>query len=264
MTVRPGASLLIGWLAGALFASAILACRGPTGATGLAPIAVPAVDPGALCADVGTLRACWATSGEATLVARPVPASPPSPTSAMGWRCAGQGSARLCVDRRADAAGFVCAGERCTQSHARRPDDGEWTCVETAGATVCVGGEPAAGVVAGPPDPAWLCGSRHRQGPRDDLGPRVCVDLAPDFPDGDATGWGCRAVNTPAGARVCERHPQASVLTASCERARPCVDGAVCAAGRCVPIRPAPSCWLDDDCPGGACRFGTCRDQGAR
>jgi hypothetical protein len=261
--VRPDPSSLTGWLAGVMFGCAILGCRGPTGAPGLAPLAAPAVDPaGAPCADVGTLRVCWAPAGEATLMARQVPAPPP--TSAMGWRCAGRGSARLCVDRRAEAPAFHCAGDRCTQSHARRPDDGEWTCVETAGATVCVGGEPAAGVVAGPPDPAWLCGPRRRQGGRDELGTSVCVDLAPDFPDGDAAGWLCRSVNDPAGARVCQRGAQASVLTASCERARPCVDGAVCAGGRCVPLHPAPSCWLDDDCPGGACRFGTCRDQVAR
>ena len=89
------------------------------------------------------------------------PRSGPCGLVPMGWRCSGRGPARLCVDRRADAPAFSCGGDRCTQSHARRPDDGEWTCVETAGAEVCLGGERAAGVAAAPVDPAWLCGARR-------------------------------------------------------------------------------------------------------
>jgi len=180
----------------------------------------------------------------------------------MGWRCAGQGRARLCVDRRADAPAFSCVGDRCTQSHARRPDDGEWTCVDAAGAEVCLGGGRAAGVAAAPTDPAWLCGARRGAATRGDGSPaRVCVDLSPDLPDGDITAWRCHAVNGPAPARVCERGARTGGLGVACERSRPCVDGAICASGRCVPARPAPSCWLDADCRGGACRLGSCRDE---
>jgi hypothetical protein len=131
-----------------------------------------------------------------------------------------------------------------------------------AGAVICAGGERAAGVVAGPPDPAWICGARRGQAVRDTIGPRICVDFAPDFPDGKMAGWRCRTENNPGGARVCERAPGVATLADACDRARPCVDGARCVSGRCVPERPAPSCWLDSDCPGSACRFGTCR-QGA-
>lgn len=216
---------------------------------------------GSLCADVGALRVCWDPLGAPALVARPVP--PAAAASPMGWRCAWPGTARLCVDRRADAPAFSCVGERCTQTHARRPDAGEWTCADSAGAVVCAGGEPAAGVVAGPPDAAWICGARRGAGPHDLLGPRVCVDLAPDFPDGEATRWRCRSLVGPAAGRVCERASDVPSLGARCDRARPCVDGALCVAQGdvdvCVPARPAPSCWLDADCPGSACRFGTCR-----
>jgi hypothetical protein len=127
---------------------------------------------------------------------------------------------------------------------------------------VCVGGERAAGVAAGPEDAAWICGERRGQEPRDPLGPRVCVDLAPDFPDGDGRRWRCRNDGA-SGARLCERAEDPGVLGAACDRAHPCLDGALCADGRCVPARPAPSCWLDADCASGACRFGTCRDEGA-
>lgn len=219
------------------------------------PVPVPTSEPSLPCADVGTLRACWSDALIATLVPRTVPARPAS--SALGWRCAWPGPARLCVDRRAGAPAFSCAGGRCTQSHARRPDDGEWTCVDTAGAEVCESAGRAAGVVAAPPDPAWICGAR-RGGTT-----RICVDFSPDVPDGELAGWRCHAENGPAPVRVCERGPSPGALGVACDGGRPCVDGALCASGRCVPARPAPSCWLDDDCPGGACRFGTCREEPA-
>lgn len=260
------------WLSGvvvALAAGGLCACR-PSGPPAPpprleTPIPVPAAEPSLPCADVGALRVCWSAARVASVVARPVPPTPAS--SALGWRCAWPGPARLCVDRRADVPGFSCVGDRCTQAHARRPDDGEWTCVDAAGAEVCLGAGRAAGVTPAPADPAWICGARHeirspRPRPRgDEPGARVCVDLSPDFPDGDGGAWRCRAENGAAPVRVCERGAADGSLGVACDRARPCVDGAACASGRCVPARPAPSCWLDDDCPGGACRFGTCREE---
>ena len=218
------------------------------------PHPVPTVAPAEVGAPVGTRRVCWSEEGVPTPVARPVPGVPA--TSPLGWRCAWPGPARLCLDRRADVPAFTCAGERCAQAHARRPDDGEWTCVDTAGAVVCLGGERAAGVAVAPRDPAWICGAR-----RGVPGARLCVDLSPDVPDGDAAAWRCRAVNGPAPSRVCERGATAGSLGVPCDHARPCVDGAVCVADHCAPARPAPSCWLDGDCAGGVCRFGTCRDE---
>jgi hypothetical protein len=229
------------------------------------PIPVPASEPKLPCADVGTLRVCWSDGRVAALVARPVPARAAS--SPLGWRCAWPGLARLCVDRRADVPAFSCEGDRCKQAHARRPDDGEWTCVDAAGAEVCESAGRAAGVAPAPGDAAWICGARRAAARGDGVaandadGPRVCVDFSPDLPDGDIAAWRCRAVNGPAPVRVCERGAGPGALGVACDRARPCVDGSLCAAGRCVPARPAPSCWLDDDCPGGACRFGTCREE---
>jgi hypothetical protein len=235
------------------------------------PVPAPAAEPRLPCVDVGTLRACWSDARAAVLVPRPVPPRPAS--SPLGWRCAWPGPARLCVDRRADVPAFACAGARCTQAHARRPDDGEWTCVDVAGAVLCESAGRAAGVAPAPPDPAWLCGARrgaatpepghigHRAGAPPET--RVCVDFSPDVPDGDLAAWRCRSENEVVPARVCERGAAPGALGVACDGMRPCVDGALCASGRCVPARPAPSCWIDDDCPGGACRFGTCREEAA-
>lgn len=232
------------------------ACRAaPPASRVTGAIPTPAIDPGAPCADIGARRVCWDERGAASVVARPVPTVAASST--LAWRCAGAGPTRLCVDRTDGAPGFSCAGARCTQTHARRPDDGEWTCVETAGATLCLGSAPPAGVVAGPPDAAWICGARR--GPRAAKGERVCVDLSPDFPDAAMGAWTCRADNGAAPTRVCDRGARTGSLDVPCDRARPCVDGAACVSGRCAPTRPAPSCWLDEDCVGGACRFGSCR-----
>ncbi|HVZ71011.1 MAG TPA: hypothetical protein VHJ20_01440 [Polyangia bacterium] len=147
------------------------------------------------------------------------------------------------------------------QRPARLPDDGEWTCVDSAGVVVCVGGEPAAGVVAGPPDPAWRCNARVAAA-HDDLGARICVDGAPDFPDADRARWRCRIENGPSPKRVCE-HATAASIWNPCDRAHPCVDGATCTDAHCVVPSTTPSCWLDTDCPSHACRFGTCRPEGA-
>lgn len=269
------------WLAAAAL-GCLLGCKARTTAPAapalFAPMPTPAPDGADACADVGTLRACWGAAGAPRLVPRPVPARAAS--SSLGWRCAWPGPVRLCVDRRASAPAFTCEGALCTQRHARLPDEGEWTCADAAGAVVCVGGERAAGVVAGPPDAAWICGARRgsdagapaqtgfvqrlAQASPAPLGARVCVDLSPDVPDGELSRWRCHFESGPPAARVCERATGAAVLGVTCDRQRPCVDGAACVDGRCLPAaRPAPSCWLDQDCPGGACRFGTCRAEAA-
>ena len=182
------------------------------------------------CADVQTLRVCWDGAGP-HVVARP-PAAP----------------------GRAPGPAFACTGTRCEQRHPRMPDDGEWQCSDSAGATVCMGGERAAGVARSAAEPAWFCGVRRGAA----AGARVCVDLSPDFPDGRAPGWRCRTVYDGPPRRVCDRDPAAHTLAETCDRAHPCVDGSRCAEGWCVPERPAPACWLDTDCPGGRCRFGSC------
>jgi hypothetical protein len=141
------------------------------------------------------------------------------------------------------------------------PDDGEWQCADSAGATICTGGERAAGVAPAPPDPRWRCGPRR--GTAATAGERVCVDLSPEFPDGRASGWRCTTRPGGPARRVCERDPAAHTLGDACDARRPCVDGSRCADGRCVPERLVPACWLDGDCASGRCRFGSCLEGGA-
>jgi hypothetical protein len=152
---------------------------------------------------------------------------------------------------------FSCEGSRCTQRFPRLPDDGDWTCADTAGATVCVGGEKPAGVAPAPADPGWTCGPR-RGARRDELGKRVCRTTTPDFPEGEGAGWRCRTLHDPPLRRVCDRAPAVHMLNDPCDAQHPCVDGSRCAGDRCVPLGATPDCWLDDDCPGLRCSIGSC------
>ncbi len=156
------------------------------------------------------------------------------------------------------AATFACRGDRCEQHYPRLPDDGEWTCSDMGGAAVCAGGDPPAGVPFNVPDRAWTCGQRRRAvAGKGDL-ERVCVDLAPDFPDGVARGWRCHYATSEDITRICERDALAHVIGDACDATRPCLDGLRCVAERCTPDPPSPSCILDDDCDRGVCRFGSC------
>ena len=154
-------------------------------------------------------------------------------------------------------ASFVCDGPRCVQRYPRLPDDGEWTCNDTLGATVCSGGDPPAGVPLNLRHPAFRCGERGATLGRVD-GERVCVDLTPDFPGGTASGWRCHYATEGDPTRVCERDAQNHVIGDPCGRSAPCVDGLSCTDGRCTPAPPSPSCILDADCKAGVCRLGSC------
>ncbi len=185
-------------------------------------------DPGD-CLDVYDVRVCYAAAGEARVAHR---------------------------DRARPPGGgpFRCQGDHCEQRYARLPDDGFWECVDLDGAVVCRGGEPSAGMIAGPPDVGWTCGLRASQ-PSE----RICVDLAPDLPYDDRTGWRCRYEHTGGEHRSCTRDAHAPKLGAACARAADCAAGARCVGARCVPPRPAPSCWLASDCKAGqSCRYGSC------
>ena len=234
------------------------------------------------CTDIGSIRACW-TGAAASVVPRVVPKV--APPSDMGWRCVGGGVQRRCVARALTSAAFACNGATCEQRHPRMPDDGEWQCTDSGGATVCAGGEPAAGVApaaaasetgelrgAGSSagglepsqgsmskDPGWFCGQRRGATPPE----RVCVDFSPDFPDGSMDGWRCRTLYDGPLRRVCDRDAPGRTLAAPCDAGQPCVDGSRCVTGRCVPDKPAPSCVLQTDCASGRCRFGSCLTEGA-
>ncbi|MBI4956542.1 MAG: hypothetical protein HY908_31285 [Myxococcales bacterium] len=232
--------------------AALAACAGPPAPTADPTFAAPApADSGARCADVAAVRVCWDEAGAALgVVARPLPRYPAPPA---GWRCHGRGRERVCVDRARGGGPFVCEAESCVQRHPRLPDDGEWECADLAGVVVCRGGAPPAGVVAGPPDPGWSCGTRA--GHED----RVCVDPAPDTPRGEGRGWSCAFERERRGTRVCVRREDAPGLGANCAVAADCPQGARCDLGRCLPRAPAPDCWVDPDCGAGSrCAFGTC------
>jgi hypothetical protein len=248
----------------ATFAIALaLACAcGPSGRrTRGQTLRVASIDKTTSCADLATLRVCW-DANERTcpfgicVEPLPLPGGPvPSP---LGWRCSGMGSERTCVDRQKAVGAFARDGARWVQRHPRMPDDGEWTCSEMGGATVCSGGDAPAGVATNVADAAWFCGTRQGGAARE----RVCVDFAPDFPDANAHGWTCGYATEPSLVRVCERDPAAHDLGDACSGSEPCLDGVRCVERRCVPDRPEPSCVFDRDCARGVCRLGSCRESG--
>ena len=219
-------------------------------------------DVGELCADVAGVRACWgappgevaACEGGACVVTRPLPAYP----SASGWRCDGMRGERTCTPSVRQAAPFECAGDQCLQRFPRQPDQGEWECAELDGVVRCAGGHAAAGVPPGPNDAGWLCGARRGGA----AGERVCVDLAPDVPaSGSASSWRCRFHRKGGITRTCARAAATVRLGDVCGPSGGCPAGAACIRGRCIPPRPEPACYLDDDCGAGkACRFGSCAD----
>ena len=192
-----------------------------------AACAAPAPPP-ARCVDVADLRACYG-AGAVTWTVRAE-----SPRRGSPFRC----------DARAG----------CEQQHPALPDDGEWECVELAGAVICRGGEAPAGVVAGAPAAGWSCG-----GPVGNHG-RICIDYAPDRPDRGR--WTCRFDHRHGVRRICvavAAGVDPPALGARCDPGA-CPRGAICAHGRCVPPAVAPpACWLDADCAGGsACVLATC------
>jgi hypothetical protein len=218
-----------------------------------ARVAVAAeADRGELCLDVADTRACWGGAcGEAGCVVpvvQPKLLTPPS-----GFRCAGTGRARTCEARAEQAGPFRCADGRCVQERPRFPDNGEWDCVEIDGAVYCRKLAEAAGVQAGPLDPAFVCGPRPRSGEL------VCVDFAPDPPPMPEPHR-C-AVRNRAGLpeRVCEPRPSPR-LGRTCAADAPCDASTRCVQGRCLPAWPRPGCWLDKDCAPGVCKLGSCRE----
>jgi hypothetical protein len=220
----------------------------------------PAAEPEP-CADVGTVRVCWdPATAEPRLRPRPVPARAPS--TPLGWRCAGAGAARACRDRGRDAPPFVCAGTHCRQRPPRLPDDGDWSCADMSGAVVCVGGAAPAGVAAAAAAPGWFCDERRARDEAGDASARVCVDLSPDYPDGEPARWRCHFDNAPAPVRVCQGAAEPRAVGAACAADAACPAGTACVSGRCLPPRPSPGCWSDRDCAAPErCQLGSCRGE---
>ncbi len=134
------------------------------------------------------------------------------------------------------ASPFVCQGSTCRQAHPRLPDTGEWRCAERDGVAWCAGGEPAAGVVAGPADPSFRCAPRFGHESE-----RVCIARHPDYPGGQPSLQSCWYAQEAGVSRHC---------------------GPARSASR-APLaeRALPACWLDADCSSRACDRGACRCQ---
>jgi hypothetical protein len=158
--------------------------------------------------------------------------------AALAFGCAAEEPPRRSPPPRrvVEASPFVCTGDTCKQRHVRLPDDGEWRCAERDGVVWCAGGEPAAGVVSTSSARGYRCGAR-RGSPS---GERVCVDAAPDYPDGGPSAFRCSFEQERGMVRACRR-----------------------AAGTLRPPRVGalPNCWIDADCPG-RCERGTCTEPG--
>ncbi|MDF1563238.1 MAG: hypothetical protein P1V51_09350 [Deltaproteobacteria bacterium] len=236
------------------------ACRGAgpsaPGPPGFGPglsLPAPSLADGADdCLDVAGLRVCWPAEGRPP---RLLPRAVPPLDVPGGWRCWGAGEARRCRPRAVGAGPWRCqAGGGCRRVHPRRPDDGEWECTETAGVVICRHHGESAGVIAGPPDPAWRCGGD----------PRICVDLSPDLPPGHEAGdLVCRFTLAPGEPRACvSPGPEgAPRVGQACAAQTECPEATACLSGHCLPPRaPAPTCWTSRDCGGGACRLGQCEE----
>lgn len=133
------------------------------------------------------------------------------------------------------ASRFACQNGKCRQAQPRLPDTGEWRCADLGHVVWCAGGEPAAGVVSGPPDARFRCGPRWGANQAE----RVCIDRHPDYPDNQRDTFKCSFEQERGVARVCqsgEAWPGAELAASA-----------------------VPACWLDRDCASGGCDRGACR-----
>lgn len=215
-------------------------------------LASPVEARGELCADVGSVIVCWGEGlvGEGCeegvcVSERTTPAGPPL----GGWRCFGQGAERICESRHPASSPFRCSGETCIQDHPRFPDDGVWECGDRSGVSHCRRGYKPSGAVMGPPDPGWICNE-------DTDGHSICLDFSPDTPNGEVEGWECHFQHGDSVQRLCRRNSVLPTVGTRCKSG--CPLGALCIEEICVPKKPSPDCWLNADCEGGSCLFGTC------
>jgi hypothetical protein len=150
------------------------------------------------------------------------------------------------------AGRFSLQGGKLRQEHPRLPDTGEWRCAERARVVWCAGGEAAAGVVPGPPDPGFRCGPRWGQ--RDGERERVCIDEHPDYPGNDT--YQCSFEQERGIARVCRAEPSAPATALAPYAVAACWLDRDCPAGRCD--RGACACVTQADCQSGHCQRGMC------
>ena len=163
---------------------------------------------------------------------QPAHESPPPPPHAAASKSSAQQLRRLLAPR--GASPFQERDGKLRQEHPRLPDTGEWRCAQRGLIVWCAGGEAAAGIVSGPPDPGYRCGPRWGH----DDGERVCIDEHPDYPESSRLHQ-CQFEQERGIVRVCE--PAAAY------------------EGAALPERVVPACWLDRDCPSRQCDRGACR-----
>jgi hypothetical protein len=177
---------------------------------------------------------------------KPAPAPPPSPSSTSA-----PDQLRAALTPRS-AGHFSLRDGKLRQEHPRLPDTGEWRCAERARIVWCAGGEPAAGVVAGPNDAGFRCGPRWGQDGSERE--RVCIDEHPDYPGNEA--YQCSFDQERGIARVCRvaEPTPAAVLAPNAVAA--CWLDRDCPSGRCD--RGACTCVAQADCQSGSCQRGTC------
>ena len=183
-------------------------------------------------------------------------------TARMSRRCGSAGTARARASlKRAPPApargpAFTCAADHCEQRHPRMPDAGEWQCMDSAGATICMGGERAR--PAWRPRPPTHAGSavRAAAASRARASASICRPTFPMAARADGVAARC---TTDRPRRACDRDPGAHTLAETCDARTP--------VRRRQPLRRrlvrpgtarARVLAATDDCAGGRCRFGSC------
>ena len=153
------------------------------------------------------------------------------------------------------AGSFSCRAGECRQEQPRLPDTGEWRCADRGQVVWCAGGEPAAGVVKGPADPAYRCGARWGSS----SGERVCIDAHPDYPAGQFENLRCRFEQEQGLARVCQTGETWHGATLRADALPACWLARDCPSGGCD--RGACSCQSDAQCQAGRCQSGVCVEE---
>lgn len=151
---------------------------------------------------------------------------------------------------------FACKSKVCRQAYPRLPSSGDWRCAERAGTVWCVGGEPAAGVVAGSGEVGFRCGPRWGSHPPS-VRERVCIDHQPEYPDDDEVRR-CSFEQEQGIVRVCKSEPVEPAPRLDAAVVAACWVDLDCFSRHCE--RGACSCVADSYCQVGTCQDGYCKE----
>ena len=188
----------------------------------------------------------------ALLLARAPAARPPEAVRWIAlrraWPRSPAATAAACPTTTRDGAARRRAARRRSRAPGAAARSGTRACPTTAsgpartarGATVCVGGERAAGVAPAPPDPA-LDLRRAARARRPIASARGSASIRrPTSPTGKRDRVALpHALRSSPAPRLRSR-PRGLDAGSACDPARPCADGSRCVAGRCaLPDQPA-------------------------